>query len=341
VDFNNEELTVDQIASVISAEWERGVSAICPTVITAPEEKLLTILSVIAKARRSDPELRRSMPCVHVEGPYLAPNEGARGAHDPEYLRLPNVEELDRWQRAAEGMVGLVTLAPELPGADAYIRAASARAVIIGLGHSVARPVEIRAAVDAGAKMSTHLGNGCCLMLHRHLNPIWAQLAEDALAASFVADGHHLPRDVFNVMVRAKGVRRSLLVSDSVALAGSPPGRYRTPVGGDVELSSDNRLTLSGTGGQLLAGSVSCLTDCLGWAVSRAGLALADAVRMASGNPARLLASRGAGAQDCPEKRGLVVGARANISVFEFDDDTGDLSMQAAVISGNLIGATP
>ena len=136
--------------------------------------------------------------------------------------------------------------------------------------------------------MSTHLGNAAHELIRRHPNYLWTQLAADDLTAGFIADGHHLPADTFTVMVRAKGVGRSVLVSDSAALAGCPPGDYTTPVGGSVTITDDGRLTLTGT--DLLAGSARLLNECAAWAVDRAGLPLADVVTMASTNPNRLLA---------------------------------------------------
>ena len=150
----------------------------------------------------------------------------------------------------------MVTLSPHYAEAPAYIAALTARGVHVAIGHTDAAPHEITAAVDAGAVLSTHLGNGAHGTLPRHPNLLWTQLAEDRLAASFIADGHHLPAETLTAMVRAKGLERCLLVSDAVALAGLPPGRYRTPVGGEVELTAGGparrgRHALPGRGGAL------------------------------------------------------------------------------------------
>jgi N-acetylglucosamine-6-phosphate deacetylase len=339
VDFNAEDLSADHVGDLIRREWERGVTALCPTLISAPEEKITHALAVIAAARRSDPLLSWAIPCVHVEGPYLSTRAGARGAHDERSLRLPDIDELRRWQRAGDGIVGIVTLAPELPGALDYIKAASAQGVLVSLGHSAANSADITAAIDAGARMSTHLGNGCEQMIHRHRNPIWPQLADDRLVAGFIGDGHHLPPEVFRAMVRSKGVDRCVLVSDSVALAGSLPGRYTTPVGGRVELSGDRRLALVGSDGQILAGSASCLTECVSWSIWQAGLRCADVLRMASTMPSRLLRTVPFAAQRMASAGALRVGAPADLFVADLDAASGELLVRRTFVRGVEVAA--
>lgn len=189
---------------------------------------------MIAAARESDPLVKHAIPALHVEGPYLAPEDGPRGAHDAGHLRDPSVAEFGRWQEASGGLVKIVTLAPERTGALDYIAELSRRNVIASIGHTAAMPAGIEAAVRAGARLSTHLGNGAHAVIRRHPNYIWTQLAEDRLTATFIADGHHLPADTFTAMLRAKGTDRALLVSDSVELAGCAPGDYTTPVGGRI-----------------------------------------------------------------------------------------------------------
>ncbi|PMC74766.1 N-acetylglucosamine-6-phosphate deacetylase [Brachybacterium sp. UMB0905] len=290
-DVNADDVTPDTLADLTRALWGRGVTTYLPTVITASEEKILHVLSVIAAARREDPLLAHSIAGVHVEGPSLATEDGPRGAHDIAHLRDPDVAELDRWQQAAEGAVRLVTLAPERAGAAPYIAAASARGVRISLGHCAPSPQQVRAGVEAGATLSTHLGNGAASMLPRHPNHLWTQLADDRLTAMLIADGHHLPADTLTVMIRAKGPERCVLTSDSAALAGMPPGRYRTPVGGDVEVAADGRLTLAGT--EYLAGSGSDLRTCMNWARAALPIDPATLGDMASRIPASLLGLEG------------------------------------------------
>ncbi|MFI7610418.1 N-acetylglucosamine-6-phosphate deacetylase [Nonomuraea terrae] len=286
-DFNADDLSTGDVAELVRELWKRGTTTLCPTIITAPEDKIVRNLRVIAAAREADPLVRHAIPGVHVEGPYLAAEDGPRGAHDAEHLRDPDVAEFGRWQEASGGLVKIVTLAPERAGAAGYIAELSRHGVVAAIGHTAAAPADIEAAVRAGARLSTHLGNGAHAVIRRHPNYIWTQLAEDRLAATFIADGHHLPADTFTVMLRAKGAGRTLLVSDSVALAGCAPGDYTTPVGGRITVREDGRVTLPG--GELLAGSGSSLIECLAWAVTRTEAGLGTAVGLAAANPARLL----------------------------------------------------
>jgi N-acetylglucosamine-6-phosphate deacetylase len=162
-------------------------------------------------------------------------------------------------------------------------------------------------------------------------NYLWSQLAEDRLHASFIFDGHHLPPAVMKTMLRAKGLRRCFLVSDSVALAGAAPGTYRAPVGGEVHLGAGGRLSLAG--GPYLAGATQPLAVGVGNAMAYAGADMAGAVSLASSNPARLL---GLGRR---EGRGSVrVGAPADLTVFSLDPALGKrLTVEMTVVKGNVV----
>ena len=243
------------------------------------------------------------------------------------HVRLPNIREFQRWQDVSQDLVGIVTLAPELRGATDYIRALSTQGTLVSIGHTAADPRQITAAVDAGARLSTHLGNGAHAVLPRHPNYIWQQLAEDRLTATFIADGHHLPAATFRAMIRAKGDHRSILISDSIGIAGSPPGHYTGTGGEPVELMPDGRLCLSGT--PLLAGAVRSLSEGLGWAATQGALGLARAAELASRNPARLLGL---------ERRGeLRVGNVADIVVFDFDEGSGAVSPRQTFVAGSEV----
>lgn len=174
-----------------------------------------------------------AVPFVHVEGPYISPEEGPRGAHAREYILPASLPEFERWQTASGDLVGMVTISPHDEDALEFISALSKKGIVLAIGHSHATPAQIRAAADAGATLSTHLGNGLGSPLPRHPNLLWAQLADDRLSATFIADGHHLPQNPLKSMVRAKGISRSILVSDSVAL------RAKMNYCADIPLFSD------------------------------------------------------------------------------------------------------
>jgi N-acetylglucosamine-6-phosphate deacetylase len=328
IDLNDGRVTADTVARLVRALAATGVTTFLPTLITASRESLCDALSAIAAARASDPAVAHAIAGVHVEGPAISPEDGPRGAHPRAHVRPPDLDEFARWQAVSDGLVRLVTLAPEWPGTPAFVRALADRGTVVAIGHSAADAAAVRAAVDAGARLSTHLGNGVAAILPRHPNLIWAQLADDRLSASFIADGHHLPDDTLKAMVRAKGVARSILVSDAVALAGLPPGLYDTPVGGRVELSPEGRLGVAGT--PYLAGAARALKDGVATAVRATGLTLADALLSATANPAALI-----GAAD----RGrIVVGAAADLILFRFAPGDPTLLLEKVLSGGVEIG---
>ncbi len=290
-DVNAVEVSTETVRGMVDALLARGVTCFAPTVITASEERICRALMVIAEARRSFPRVAACIPYAHVEGPHISPLDGYRGAHAAAVVRPPSLAEFEQWQEASGGVVGMVTLSPHHPGSLEYIAHLTKRGVHVALGHTHAGPEEIRRAVDAGARLSTHLGNGVAGEIPRHRNPLWSQLADDRLTAAVIADGHHLPEEVLRVILRVKALERVVLVSDAVALAGMAPGVYDTPVGGRVELRADGRLGVLGT--ELLAGSTATLADCIGNVVLRMGTSLADALAMATVQPGRFAGGRG------------------------------------------------
>lgn len=329
-DTNAADVTPETIAHLVRALWRVGVTTVCPTVITQSEARILGSLRAIAAARDADPLIAHAISRIHVEGPHISPEDGPRGAHPLEHVRPPDLAEYRRWQAAAGGRIGIITLAPEHPGSAAYIGAVAAEGVTVAIGHTAADGARIRAAVDAGARLSTHLGNGSHDRITRHPNYIWDQLADDRLAASLIFDGHHLPPAVMKVMLRAKGLERAILVSDAVATAGLPPGVYETAVGGTVELLPSGRLNLHGT--PYLAGSASSLPDGIANAVRHAGVTLAEAVRLATANPSRTLGLDGPGGRGS-----LRAGAVADLTAFRLDPATQALTIEATIVRGETV----
>lgn len=322
LDVNGPNVSASAVVELTQELARAGTTTYVPTVVTASEADIVRSLRAVCEARRIDPMTAHAVPYVHVEGPHLCADDGPRGVHPAEHIRRPDVDELDRWQQASGDIVGLVTLSPHHRGAVAYTAAASAQGVRVAIGHTGADAQQVRAVVDAGAVLSTHLGNGAHAMLPRHPNHLWAQLADDRLTAGFIADGHHLGADVLTAMVRAKGLARSLLVSDSVALAGMPSGSYETPVGGSVELSEDGRLSYVGT--PYLAGAARSLADGVAGATRLARLTLADAVSLATVSPARFTGDRGR----------IRPGDAADIIVFDWAPGDPTLTLRQVVQAG-------
>ena len=330
VDFNAPDAPHDEIARSIRVLFSTGVTRFYPTVITGPEEAMTGALRNLAAARESLPE-GRAIEGFHVEGPHISPEDGPRGAHPRQWVRPPAVEEYRRWQEAARGGVRLVTVAPEVPGALPYIEALAAEGVVVSIGHTGASSAQIADAVRAGAVMSTHLGNGAHAVMRRHPNYIWDQLAEDRLAAGFIVDGIHLPASFVKAAIRAKGTERSILVTDAVMPAGCRPGRFRLGTI-EVDLHPDDRVTLAGE--NRLAGSALRMDRAIANTVRFAGVSMAEAVAMATRNPAR--AGRIAGRQ-----RGLTPGERADLVEFHFDSEAGRLTVTGTWVDGERVYEGP
>ncbi|HEX3264963.1 MAG TPA: amidohydrolase family protein [Candidatus Limnocylindrales bacterium] len=329
-DPNAVDVQPDATVQMVRALWHHGVTAVCPTIITNAEEHMLAALRAVARACEMDPLVARSIPGIHVEGPHIATEDGPRGAHPLAHVRPPDLAEYRRWQEAAGGRIRIITLSPEYPGAAGYIEGIVADGVIASIGHTAASSEQIRAAVDAGARWSTHLGNGAHALLRRHPNYIWDQLAEDRLAAGLIFDGHHLPPAVMQTMIRAKGLERCVLVSDALHVAGLEPGEYALPDGASVTLHASGRLELTGT--PFLAGCATGLPTCVSNAVRHAGLSVPEAVRTVTRNPAALL-----GLEPSESRDSLRVGARANLTVFRQDPQDLLVSIVTTVVDGTVV----
>lgn len=284
-DYNSPTTPLASVAQSIAKIHSTGVTAFLPTVITGAPEAMLGALKNLTRIQRELGQAAVSIAGFHVEGPHISPDDGPRGAHPARWVRPPDIDEFARWQDATDGQVRLVTLSPEWPDTPKFIEHLTRAGVVISIGHTKASAAQIQDAVRAGATLSTHLGNGAHATLPRHPNYIWEQLAEDQLAASFIVDGHHLPVSFLKTAVRAKGVARSILVTDAVAPAMCSPGEYRLGEA-DIELRADGRVTMRGA--ERLAGSSLRMDHAIGNVMRMAGVTLAEAAGMATRNPARV-----------------------------------------------------
>ncbi len=305
--FSSPDLTVAHVAAIVTAQAELGVARLCPTLITAPVDDLRHGLRTIASACDSDPGIAARIVGIHLEGPFLAEQEGYRGAHPAASIRDPDWDLFDELHRISGGRIVLITLAPERPGAIAFIRRAVAAGVAVALGHTAADGATIDAAVRAGATLSTHLGNGIASPLPRHPNPIWEQAARDDLAASFIADGHHLELATLRVLARAKGPARTILISDSSPLAGLVVGTY-----GEWAVDPSGKVVVAGT--PYLAGSNQGLEVGLDHLHSATGWPIDQLIATVTANPARMLG------QNPPR---LAAGELANLVLFRHSSEIG------------------
>lgn len=286
VDFGDPETTSEDVLRAVAALERSGVTRFLPTLVTS------SLATFTACARRLVGADHPAIAGIHMEGPYISPEDGPRGAHPREHTRDAELDDFRRRQDAAGGRIRLVTLAPEVEGAIALVERLVADGVRVAIGHTAAGREPIQAAVSAGASLSTHLGNGCSGTLPRHPNLLWEQLGEDRLLASFIVDGHHLPPATVRSMIRAKTPARAILVSDAMAAASMPPGTY-TLGGQQVVLDASGRVAAPGAAN--LAGSALTLPVAIGNTVRFAGLALEDVVPMATSRPAEYVGIRPAG----------------------------------------------
>lgn len=309
--FSSEKLTIDDVRHIVGVCRRHGIGGLCPTLVTNSYAALAHGFAVLRQACETDPAIARAVPAIHLEGPYISSEDGPRGAHARQHVRPPDWDEFQRWQEAAGGRIRLVTLAPEHDQALPFIEKLTAAGVVVSLGHTAAAGPRIRDAIKAGARLSTHLGNGAHAILPRHDNYIWQQLAADELWASLIADGHHLPASVVRCIVRVKTPARAILTCDASSLAGLPPGRYRE-WDQEFEVVPEGKVIVPGTA--YLAGSWAFTDLCIGHAIRMAGISLKDAVDMASARPRELLR--------LPERR-LAVGQPAELMLFEYEEAAG------------------
>lgn len=326
--FGSPTPTHEQIRRIVDVCRRHAVTELFPTLITASPIDLLNGFRVLNRVCESDPDIASATLGFHLEGPYLSPLDGPRGAHPAAHVRNPDWDEFRRFQDAAGGRIRLVTLAPERPGAISLIEKLVETGVVAAIGHTAASPREIRAAILAGAKLSTHLGNGCHAMLPRHDSYIWEQLAADDLWASIIVDGQHLPASVVQSVVRCKTLSRLILTCDASPLAGLPPGRYRY-WDHDLDILAEGRIVVAGT--PYLAGSGVFTDTCVRSIIDFAGISLPDAIDLATAQPRRLFGL---------EPHSLEAGQPANFVLFEHTADN-PFEIVATLAGGKVFRPNP
>lgn len=328
-EFSSLELTPERVATIVRQHFAFGVTQLCPTLTTQSFEMLSHGMRAIDAACQLWPDVERAIAGIHLEGPYFSTEDGPRGAHPKEHCRRPDWDEFQRLQEAAGGRIVVLTMSPEFDESADFIAHVVASGVTVAIGHTGADGAHIHAAVDAGAGLSTHLGNGAHRMLRRHPNYLWDQLAEDRLTASLIVDGHHLPPEVVKTFVRAKTPARCVLVSDVSGLAGLPAGRY-TSSGCELEILPDGRLVIAGQD-QLLAGANLPIGVGVANVMRFAGVDLKTALDMATRQPAELVRTRSGGL--CP-------GDWADLVLFDLPEDLAGIRSHRKSNAGLEILAT-
>jgi N-acetylglucosamine-6-phosphate deacetylase len=322
IDFASQDLTIEGIIEATKALWKEGVTSYLPTLITADNESLKNSFSILSKSLE-DEEIGMSIPGFHLEGPYISPVKGFRGAHLEKYIRKPDWHEFLDLQNAADNGIKLITVAPEIEGAVSFIQKCRQNDIVVSLGHHNGNTEQIKQATDDGATMSTHLGNGCANMINRHNNPLWPQLADDRISASIIVDGFHLNQEEVQCFYKIKGSNRTILVSDALDLAGLEPGEY-TRWERKVLLTPD---VVKFPAENVLAGAASPLSACVGNMMKFTQCTLSDAIQMASTNPARLL-----GLENIGE---ISLGKRADLILFTLEE--GNMVIQKTIVAGKVV----
>ena len=326
-DYSLEDFSEKHLRNIITNLASSGTTQHIPTIISSPPERILKNLEIISKAINTSPDIKEAIPGIHIEGPFISPEEGPRGCHDPSFIRDPDFEEFKQWQEAAEGWIVMVTIAPEREGSMDFIKKVTCTGVKIAIGHTGAAPEIIKDAVKAGAQFSTHLGNGSYLILPKVNNYIWEQLAADELFTGIICDGFHLPASTVKVFARAKSLERLILTSDVALAGGLNPGIYKWG-NMEVEVFKDGLLGLAGSG--ILAGAGHLLDWDIAHFIRFTGNDLANTIPLCTINPAKII--------KMPHNYGkLEVGAPANLTLFHYQTGDDSLQIVRTLCKGNVI----
>lgn len=324
VDFNSLKTTPKDILNITNNLNRKGTLKYLPTIITNTFENILSLLETIKIARETYSECESSIVGVHLEGPFLSREDGPRGAHPLSAICPPDWKMVEAWQKASGNLIKIITLSPEYDTAEEVISYCCQQDIKVSIGHTSANRDQILSAVNAGATLSTHLGNGSHTMLPRHNNYIWNQLASDQLYCSIIGDGIHLPKDVLKCFFAIKQ-DKAILISDSSEIAGLKPGIYESHIGGVVLLTAENRLCMADNP-ELLAGSAATLFDEIRYLTTNQINSLKNCLLMATVRPAKFLGYN----------NDLIAGNSANLIVIE-EKINGELGIKKIIKEGTSI----
>jgi N-acetylglucosamine-6-phosphate deacetylase len=287
VDFNKDDLTAEELNLACERLMRDGTGGFLATIITEDIERMSVRLANLVKHRDRDPLAREMIPGFHIEGPYLNETPGYKGAHPADVMRPADPEEMKRLLDAAGGLTRVVTLAPERDPGLATTRMLADAGVTISAGHCDPTLDQLKAAIDEGLSMFTHLGNGCPMQMHRHDNVIQRVLSlSDRLWVCFIADGAHVPFFALRNYLKVIGFDRAVVVSDAVAPAGLGPGRYTL---GRWELVIGDDLVARAPDGSHLVGSAVNMKRQAENLATHVGLNADEVARLTSENPRRAI----------------------------------------------------
>jgi len=291
VDFNADGLSLDACHALCQRLRADGLDQVMATIVTDDLDRMAARLARIAAIRRQDPLAAALIRGIHVEGPFLNPEPGYAGAHPRELIRPAELDAMKRLIDAAEGLVRIVTLAPEHDSGLAVTRWLAAEKIVVSAGHCNPSLDQLHAAIDAGLSMFTHLGNGCPMFLHRHDNIIQRVLGlAGELWICFIGDGVHIPYPTLANYLRCVPADRAVIVSDAISAAGLGPGRY--PLGSQtVEIGED--LVARSPDGTHFMGAAATMPQIAAGLRDKAGLDETAIRRLMHTNPLRAIGNSG------------------------------------------------
>jgi N-acetylglucosamine-6-phosphate deacetylase len=283
VSFQDESLSGEDLHRACSKMRADGVGGFLTTITTSQVETMCRRLRRVVELRDADPLAREMIWGIHIEGPFLSPVDGYRGAHLKEACRPTDAEAMRNMLDAAGGLTRIVTLAPEVDAGFAVTKMLAGMDIRVSAGHTNATLDELKAAIDAGLSMFTHVGNGCPMQMHRHDNIVQRALSvSDRLWMMFIADGAHVAFPALKNYLKIAGIERSIVVTDATSPAGMGPGRYQygrwdLQIGEDLVAWSPDR--------SHLVGSVLPMSNAVERLVTKVGLSREQALRLTADNP--------------------------------------------------------
>jgi len=288
IDFSSPELTEESFIHCCNELIKAGTGLFLPTIITSSEELYRRNLQLIDKAIIKG-KLSDHIPGLHIEGPFISPEDGARGAHNKEWVRPADPELLEKIIEWSGNRIRLLTIASESRGAAELTKFAVSKGILVSLGHTHATKNDMLPVIKSGASLVTHLGNGIARILHRQENPIIAALANDDLKVMMITDGFHVIPDMIKIIIRMKGISNTIIVSDQCPIAGFPPGKYFA-LGNNIVLEENGYLHNPEAG--VMVGSSKNILQCVNHFLSLNLGGIEDAIQMAFHNPLRLIKAK-------------------------------------------------
>jgi len=308
IDFQDDSLTAEDLHNACAALRADGTEQFLATIVTEKIEVMDRRLRRVVALREQDPLVREMIPAIHIEGPFISPIAGYRGAHPVDAIRPAEVDLMKRLLDAADGLAKLVTLAPEYDPGLRTTKMLSQMGIRISAGHTNASLEQLQEAIDSGLSMFTHLGNGCPMQLHRHDNIVQRALSLcDELVLMFIADGAHVAFPALGNYLRMAGIDRCIVVTDAVAPAGKGAGRFKF---GRWDILIGEDLVVRAPDGSHLVGSALSMPQAMRRLIECVGLTREQALKLTVHNP-RMALGYDCACELCQVKTESAVGLSA------------------------------